>query len=184
MRKPSIIAAPALVLALSLVSCASGSTTNTSPRVRPTGTPILPVKDNPISNTSTTKALVIDSVKVEDNVDAAGKDVSDHLEVAVSNTGATDLGGIEIFYTFTDPKAKLSESYYVQLLPEFTIPAGGRRVVHFDNSGAPDHYQVSEFSLYKTSKKALEVSVIVSAKGAAVETSTVKKDAGGAETAD
>ena len=36
-----------------------------------------------------TQALTIDSVLVENNVDAAGKDADDHLEIAVTNIGTT-----------------------------------------------------------------------------------------------
>ncbi len=104
--------------------------------------------------------------------------------IALANTGATDLAGFEIFYTFTDPTADATESYYFELPDSFTIPAGGRRIVHFDNTGAPDHFPVNEFSLYSTSLDALDVSVTVSAAGAAPQTATVQKDAGGEETAD
>ena len=70
-------------------------------------------------------------------------------------------------------------------LPDtFTIAAGATRIAHFDNSGAPDHFGVNDFSLYKTSANALDVTVVVSATDAAPQTATVKKDAGGAETAD
>ena len=60
----------------------------------------------------------------------------------------------------------------------------GTRIAHFDNTGATDHFPVNKFSLYSTSKNAMDVTVIVSAEGAAVQTATVKKDAGGAENPD
>lgn len=188
------LGAVALVAGVALAACGGSSSTKPPTGATPTtaanGTPpsgspqVLPVKDNPISNTSTAQALKIDSVLVENNVDAAGKAVDDHLEVALTNTGSTDLSGVEVFYTFTDPTASLSESYYTKLPDTFTIPAGGSRVVHFDNTGAPDHFPSNDFSLYKTSVNEMNVEVIVSAQGAAIQTTTVKKDAGGAETPD
>jgi len=178
-----------LVGAATLAACGGNSTASPAGSVATSagasaGSVVLPVTENPIENTSTVEALKIDSVLVENNVDAAGKDTSDHLEIALANTGATDLAGFEIFYTFTDPTANATESYYFKLPDSFTIPAGGRRIVHFDNTGAPDHFPVNEFSLYSTSLDALDVSVTVSAAGAAPQTATVQKDAGGEETAD
>lgn len=146
---------------------------------------VLPVTQNPIANASTVQALTIDSVLVENNVDpTTGATTDDHLEIVLSNTGATELSGFEVFYTFTDPTANTTESYYLMLPDSFTIPAGGQRVANFDNTGAADHFPVNTFSLYYLSTNALEVSVNVSATDAAVQTTTVMKDAGGPETAD
>jgi hypothetical protein len=145
---------------------------------------VLPVTDNPIANISTAEALKIDSVLVENNVDAAGKDTSDHLEITLTNTGSVELAGFEVFYTFTDPITNTAESYYTKLPDTFTIPAGGSRVVHFDNTGAQDHFPVNEFSLYATSLDALDVTVEVSATDAARQTATTQKDAGGEESSD
>jgi hypothetical protein len=145
---------------------------------------VLPVPSNPITNTATAQTLKIDSVLVENNLDATGKAASDHLEVALSNTGTTDLGGIELFYTFTDPTTATTEHYYTKLPADFTVPAGGKRIVHFDDTGAPDHFAVNKFSLYYTNTNAMDVSVTVSAKDAAVQKFDLKKDAGGAEAAD
>ncbi len=150
----------------------------------PAGGPVLPVADNPISNTSTVQSLKIDSVIVENNVDSSGKAASDHLEIALANTGTTQLTALEVFYTFTDPTTNVTESYYAKLPTDFTIPAGGQRTAHFDKTGKPDHFPVNEFSLYYTSKNALEVTVTVSATDAAIQTTTLQKDAGGAEAAD
>ena len=148
------------------------------------GGPVLPVADNPITNTSTVQALKIDSVLVENNVDSTGKTASDHVEIALTNTGAAELTAFEVFYSFTDPTTNVTENYYAKLPADFTIPAGGPRTAHFDNTGAPDHFPVNEFSLYYTDTNALNVTVTVSATDAAIQTTTVQKDAGGAEAAD
>ena len=150
----------------------------------PSGGPVLPVADNPITNTSTIQALKVDSVLVENNVDSTGKAASDHLEIALTNTGTTELTAFEVFYTFTDPTTNVIENYYTKLPASFTIPAGGQRTAHFDKSGAPDHFPVNEFSLYYTDTNALDVTVTVSATETATQTTTLKKDAGGPETAD
>ena len=184
----------ACLLALGLFSglaavaaCSTGSGSGSGSSKSPTqsaGGPVLPVTVNPINNTSTNAVMTIQSVLVENNVDADGKTASDHLEIAIINTGSTELGGFEVFYTFTDPTTAVSESYYAKLPDTFTIPAGATRIAHFDNSGAVDHFPVNDYSLYYTDTNAFDVSVVVSATDAAVQTATVQKDAGGAETAD
>jgi hypothetical protein len=194
MRILNPVAATLVTAAVILTGCTANTAANTStPSASPTsgstataaaGSPILPVTTNPISNTSTVQALTIDSVLVENNVDTAGKTASDHLEIALTNTGAADLTGFEVYYTFTDPKTGVAESYYAKLPDTFTIAAGAKRVAHFDNTGATDHFAVNDFSLYYTDTNALDVVVEVGATDTATQTSTTKKDAGGAEAAD
>jgi len=145
---------------------------------------VLPVTTNPITNSSTIQALKIESVLVENNLDSTGKAASDHLEIALVNTGQTELKVFEIFYTFTDQAKSITESYYTKLPESFTLPAGGKRIVHFDNTGALDHFPVSEFSLYYTDTNVLQVAVTVSAIDSAVQTTSIQKDAGGPEAAD
>ncbi len=162
----------------SSTAATSNGTTNT------TSGQVLPVASNPIVNTSTVQAFTIDSVLVENNVDAAGTTADDHLEIAITNTSSADLTGFEVYYTFDDPTAQISESYDAVLPDSFTVSPGATRVIHFDNTGIPDHFAVNDFSLYATSANALDVTVIVSAADAAPQTATVQKDAGGTETAD
>jgi ABC-type cobalamin/Fe3+-siderophores transport system ATPase subunit len=78
----------------------------------------------------------------------------------------------------------VTENYYAKLSSGFTIPAGGKRTAHFDNTGQPDHFPVNKFSLYYVDKNALEVTVMVSASNSATQTTSLKKDAGGPEAAD
>lgn len=199
--RASFAAAAIVILSVTLAACGGGSSAKptatsavspTSVTANPTATAnqgagssqVLPVSANPITNTSTVRALTIKSVLVENNVDAAGKDVSDHLEIALTNTGTTELGGFEIYYTFFDSTTNITENYYAKLPTSFTIPSGGSRIAHFDNTGETDHFPVNDFSLYYTSVNALDVTVTVSATDAAIQTTTVKKDAGGAEAAD
>jgi len=185
---PALAAAGILIGAATLSACGNsspagpvGPVTGDAPTA---GTPVLPTTKNPISNTSTADTLRINSVLVENNVDASGAAATDHLEVALSNTGASPLTRFEVYYTFEDPKTHDSEGYYAKLPAGFVIPAKGQRVAHFDDTSAPDHFPVNEFSLYSTDTNALNVTVTVSAADAAIQTVTVKKDAGGPETAD
>jgi hypothetical protein len=194
-NRRSVMYVSSVALALTLAACGGssspgpaspdgGAVAESSAAPAPGGA-VLPVDSNPIVNSSTEQVLKIDSVLVENNVDpATGGDAPDHLEVALSNTGTTDLAGLEVFYTFVDASVGATESYYVKLPADFTVPAGGKRVAHFDNSGAPDHFPVNKFDLYHTSVNGLDVTVVVSAGNAAPQTMTVKKDPGDAETAD
>lgn len=194
-RRPHhLLGAVLLTGGLALAACgggssqAGGATTTTVPgggtaSSSATGQ-VLPVTTNPIHNTATATTLSIRSVLVENNVDSAGKATDDHLEIALSNSGSKPLTNVEVFYTYADPTANTSESYYLRLPSSFAVPAGGTRTVHFDSTGKADHFPVNKFSLYYTSTNALDVTVVVSADGAAPQTTTVQKDAGGAEVPD
>ncbi|MEO6882065.1 MAG: hypothetical protein ABI181_14115 [Mycobacteriaceae bacterium] len=179
------LAATAAAAALLLSACSASSTTASSPAPAgtsaPAGAEVVPVKSNPISNTATVPSLAIGKIQVENNTDAGGKAVSDHLQLDLRNTGTTVLGGFEVFYTFADPAAGKKESYYLKLPASFTIPAGATKPVNFDNAGGPGHFPVNKFSLFNTSKAALDVTVEVSAAGAAPVTATAKKGPGGSE---
>lgn len=170
--------------AASTTSSTTSSGRGTGPASTAPGEQVLPVSTNPIRSTATATPLSIKSVIVENNVDSAGKATDDHLEVTLASSGSQALTNVEVFYTYSDPTAKTSESYYLKLPASFSIPAGGTRTAHFDTTGKPDHFPVNKFSLYYTSTNALDVTVVVSADGAAPQTTTVRKDAGGAETAD
>ncbi len=191
---PRMIIATCVVTTVALLVACGGATTkptNTASASKPSdgvnapSGAVLPVTSNPINNTSTTNTLRIDKVNAEDNVDPmTGKDVPDHLEIALANTGTASLGGVEVFYTITDTTTGKSESYYAKLPADFVITASGKRIAHFDSTGQRDHFPINKFDLYRTSKNPLDVKVTVSAVDAAVQTVTIKKDAGGAETAD
>ncbi len=92
---------------------------------------------------------------------------------------AGDVGRVLAFYG-------LSWLYLLvfALVGMATVDAGGSRTIHFDSTGATDHFPVNKYSLYYTSTNAMDVTVEVSAQGAAPVTTTVAKDAGGAEVPD
>ncbi len=166
-----------------LGACGSAGNAHASPTASGSDQ-VLPVAMNPITNTATTEAFTIDSVLVENNEDASGAAVDDHLEITVTNASDTELSGFEVFYRYHDPITDVSESYYAALPASFTIAAGATRVIHFDDTGTADHFAVNAYSLYYTDLNALDVTVEVSADGAAPQTTTVQKDAGGAEVPD
>lgn len=179
-------AAGAVLTVLTLATGCGGTSagdTSTSDNAS-SGSAVLPVPSNPIENTSTTESLTIDSVLVENNADASGAAVDDHLEISVTNNGTAELSGFEVYYTISDPKTSDTESYYTRLPTTFTVAPGASRVIHFDNTGEADHFPVNEYSLYYTDANALDVTVEVSAAESAPQTLTVAKDPGGAEEAD
>ena len=122
-RIATAVANTTIAGAMLLASCsstASKPTTTTN-----IGAAVLPAETNPILNNSTADGLTIDSVLVENNVDSeTGKTADDHLEMALSNTSTTTLTNIEIFYTFTNPRSGLTESYFTKLPSTFSIPPG------------------------------------------------------------
>lgn len=137
--------------------------------------------DNPIVEASTTQGFKINSVLAENNVDAGGATVDDHLELTVTNTSATDItNGWDLFYSLTDKTTGDVQSFYLPL-PGFSIPAGKTVHLHADTSGAAGHFRADPNSAYYKGKNAMQVDVILHAKGFAPQTSGVKKDAGGAE---
>jgi hypothetical protein len=145
---------------------------------------ILPIAANPITNSSTAPGLAITQVLVENNVDpATGSDAPDHLEIALRNDSGAELSGFVVYYEITDLTTGAREGY-CSALNGFTIPAGGERAAHFDNTGAADHFPDNEFSLYHQSLNEMQVDVTVSAAGVAPQTASVTKEAGGAENPD
>lgn len=142
---------------------------------------VLPVATNPIANPATAPGLTITKALVENNISPAnGKTVDDHLEFVLKNSSAKPLGPIEIYYKITDPSKGTSEGYHT-VLAGLTIKPGASRAVHFDNSGAADHFPVNKYSLYYLDKNALRVDIEASVAGVKPARFAVRKDAGGAE---
>ncbi len=137
--------------------------------------------ENPIKENGTQTDFKIDSILVENNVDATGGGAPDHLELHVTNTGATDLTNFDVYYTITDLTTQESQATY-RTLSGFSLKAGETKALHFDNTGAPDHFSINPNSLYYTNQNQLQVDVTLHAAGFAPQTASVKKDAGDAET--
>ena len=136
--------------------------------------------DNPIQESSTTEGFTISGLLVENNEDANGVGVPDHLEFKVTNTGPTDLTNFDIYYTITDKDTGDVQGYY-RTLPGFTVKPGATKDIHFDNTGQPDHFTVNPNSAFYTDPNGLTVAVTMHTSGLAPQTGSVDKDPAGAE---
>lgn len=136
--------------------------------------------DNPIQESSTTQGFTISGLLVENNEDANGAGVPDHLEFKVTNTGTADLTNFDIYTTITDKDTGAVQGYY-RTLPGFVVKPGETKDIHFDNTGQPDHFSVNPNSAFYTDQNGLTLEVTLHAPGLAPQTGTVDKDPGGAE---
>ncbi|MCA9995211.1 MAG: hypothetical protein KDE56_05665 [Anaerolineales bacterium] len=136
--------------------------------------------DNPIQESSTAVAFTLSGLQVENNVDADGADVPDHLEFKINNTSTADLTNFDIYTTITDQTTGDVQGYY-QTLPVLTVKAGETRTIHFDNTGQPDHFSVNPNSAFYTDQNGLTLNVTLHAAGFAPQIGSVDKDPGGAE---
>lgn len=138
---------------------------------------------NPIKNNATAEGFKINSVMVENNTDPAGNPVSDHLELVLQNLTNRDLSNFEIYYTITDTVTNKKEGYYKKLV-NYTLKAGATQSINFDNKSGAGHFSANAHSLYFTSTNKLHFVVIISTPGYKIETTSIDKAAGGAETKD
>lgn len=136
--------------------------------------------DNPIQESSTTVGFTIDSIAVENNVDAQGAGVPDHLELKVSNNTQKAIDNFDIYYTLTDSTAGVTEAYY-RTLPGFSLAAGESKSLHLDLSGQPDRFAWNPNSLFYHNQNKMTVDVELHAAGYAPQTTSIAKDAIGAE---
>ena len=159
----------------------SGGSPDTAGGATKGSSQVLPVKENPIANDATANGLAITKALVENNVSAeTGKDVPDHLEIALKNTGSKPVEAVEVYYKIVDKTKNISEGYHHEL-DGFRIDPGKTRVAHFDETGAKDHFPVNKYSLYYTDKNELFVEIMASATGVKPATFTARKDAADAE---
>jgi hypothetical protein len=138
------------------------------------------VADNPMQETSTTMGFTIDSIVVENNVDAQGAGVPDHLELKLSNATQEDISNFDIYYTFTDSGTGEREAYF-RTLPGFTLKAGESKSLHLDNTGAAEHFSWNSNSLFFRNPNLMKAEATVHAEGYAPVTASVDKDPVGAE---
>lgn len=138
---------------------------------------------NEINNTSTVKGFSISSAMVENNVDASGKVVDDHLEFKLTNTSGKELSNFELYYSVTDLVTNKKEGYF-KPLTGFVLKNGQSQTIHLDNLSGEGHFSNNKNSIYYTSVNKLQFDVMVSSPGYKVQTVQVFKDAGGAEVKD
>ncbi len=135
---------------------------------------------NPIKNTATASGIKISSVMVENNTDAAGNAVSDHLQVTLQNLTGKTLSNLEAYYTITDTATGKKEGYYKQLTG-FTLAPHATGTVHFDGQSGYGHYATNMHGIYGTTTDQLKFTIEVSASGYASVSASATKAPGGAE---
>ncbi|MGH7196011.1 MAG: hypothetical protein ACREGA_04510 [Candidatus Saccharimonadales bacterium] len=124
---------------------------------------VLPVKSNPIKNTSTTPGLSVTNAMVENNVNPANnKPIPDRLQFSIKNSSQQIMSNLEVYYKMTDAKTHQSEGYF-QKLKGLTIAPGQTKTVFFDNGSGAGHYPANKYSIYRTSSNAVNFSIEVSA---------------------
>ncbi len=176
------IVAAALV---GLVACEASQGTGSEARTESpaasgstSGPAVLPVAENPITNTGTKKGLAISETMVENNVDkASGKEVSDRLQFTIKNSSAEQITGVEVYYTMTETPTGKTESYH-QKLEGLTLAPDTEATVYFDNESGEGHYPENKFSIYRTSPNEVKFDIEVSAPGFAVARGTALKEEG------
>ncbi len=157
------------------------SSTTTALGTSQTAEDIVPgLYPNQIKNTATAQGIKISSIMVENNTDAAGNAVSDHLQLTIQNLTGKTLSHFEAYYTVTDMASGKQEGYYKQLT-DFTLPPHGSGTVHFDGQSASEHYGVNMHGVYGTTVDTLKFHVEVSTPNYAPVYADATKAPGGAE---
>lgn len=140
--------------------------------------------DKPFVKSSGANDFSIEKILVENNVDpSTNKAAPDHLEVFLKNKGQKAIKNFSIYYEYIDLVDNSKQSYEMPLTG-FVLDAGQTKSVNIDTSGKPGHFRANPNSSYYQSIDAKSVKVIVSATGHQAQEMNVKKDKGGAETAD
>ncbi len=140
--------------------------------------------DNIFQKSTGANDFSIQSILVENNVDAiTQKGTSDHLEVFLKSNSKVTITDFSIYYEYNDLVDNTKQSYEMSLTG-FVLNAGETKSVHLDTGDLPGHFRTNPNSSYYQSQNAKDVKVIISATGHQAQESSVKKDKGGAETAD
>ena len=145
---------------------------------------------DPIAQVGKPSGLAIASAIVENNEDpVTHKGVSDHLEMIIENKSGADIKGIEVFVTLKDVATGATENTY-RRLSGVSIAKGGAATLHFELTGSVDFAAATDrfrsnpnSALYKTPNEKT-VDIEIAAAGYAPARIAIKKDKGGAETAD
>jgi nitrogen regulatory protein PII-like uncharacterized protein len=181
---------PILIVAVVAVGGVAGFQLTKSKNASPTTSnkttanqEVLPVKANPIQNTSEAAGLVITSVAAEDNADpVTNKPIADRLQITLKNTSTKQMSNLEIYYEMKDVKTGQQEAYY-QALTGLQLAANESKTIYFDNESGAGHYPENKYSLYRSSQNEVDFTIQVSAPGFKIAPATTKKSAGTGETA-
>jgi len=159
---------------------ASTSTVTTTPTAT-TPQDIVPgLYPNPIKNTATISGIKITSIMVENNTDAAGNAVSDHLQITLQNLTGKTLSNLEAYYTIVDTATGKKEGYYKPLVG-FTLAPHATGTIHFDGQSGYGHYATNMHGIYGTTTDQLKFTLEVSVSGYAPVSASATKAPGGAE---
>lgn len=163
------------------VATATSTNTGSNPATAQNAEDVVPgIYPNPINNSSTKQGFKVSSIMTENNVDAAGNSVSDHLQFTLQNLTAQTISNFEVYYTIVDAANNKKEGYYKQLTG-FSLPPHGSGTVHFDGQSGPGHYGVNMHGIYGTTVDQLQFNVEISAPGYAPVNVQATKAPGGAE---
>ncbi len=188
-KKLLIIAVVVVFIAMAVIIITQVKGTKTAVDSQPSAASksqqsVLPITSgNPIVNTATQKGFEIVSGIAENNVDASGKVVNDHIEIKIKNTSGKVQSNFEVFYTIKDITTNQTDAYYSKLT-NFVLAAGESKSIHFDNTGQAGHYAENKYSLYHTSPNQMRINVSVSTPGYAIQSIDIHKDAGKPEKVD
>ena len=138
---------------------------------------------NPIQNTATQEGFTIGSVAIENNTDAKGRVVNDHLEFSLKNTTGSDLTNFTIYYTMNDMVTHKKEGYS-KLLTGFTLKTHDTQTLHFDGNSGTNHFSINKENVYYKSTNKVHFEITISTPGYKVQTAQIDKSEGGAETKD
>jgi len=139
---------------------------------------------DPIKQGGAPAPIAIEEALVEDNYDfAAKKDATDHFELIVKNSSASDVTGFSIYYTVDDKDAGKLEAYSATL-GGLVVPANGEARIHFDDGAMAGHFRANPNGVYYKSQNAKVVTFELAADGFMAVSAEVNKDKGGAEQAD
>ena len=145
---------------------------------------------NPIAQSGKPAVLAIKSAIVENNEDPkTHKGVDDHLEIQVQNLTGADITGVDLFVTLKDSVTGATENTY-RKLAGVIIPKKGVATLHFEPKGAidfaaaTDRFRANPNSALYKSPNEKTIKIEVAAAGFAPASIDIKKDKGGAETAD
>ncbi|MHB1324660.1 MAG: hypothetical protein ACYDGS_00630 [Thermoleophilia bacterium] len=185
MKKNIIVVAAIIgVVAIGAILMVSNRGSDTPVQSQNTTSQVLPVANDPIKNNATAPGLVIASAQVEDNVDpVTNQAIPDKLQLNLQNTSSQPMSNFEIYYRMTDSTTGASEGYY-EKLGGLSLGPNETKTIFFDNQTAPNHYPENKYSIYRTSKNEVRVTIELSAPGFKLATGETKKSIGTSEQQD
>jgi hypothetical protein len=183
MKKYIVLGLAGVVAIIILAAVVLHTRSKNLPPATGSSSQVLPVKSNPILNTSQQSGLVVLSAMAEDNVDpVTNQAISDRLQIKLQNVSSSKMSAIEVYYVMKDAKTGQQEAYY-QKLTGLTLAPNETKTIYFDNEQGAGHYPENRYSLYRSSKNEVDFTIEVSAPGFKPANTTTKKSAGTGETA-